>query len=147
MVINAEKAGDGLFVFGDNDDRITKTGKFLRRTSMDELPQLFNVLIGDMSIVGPRPPVTYFPYMPEEYSEHRKIRFTVRPGITGKAQVETRATASWDRRIEYDIDYVENFNIINDVKIVFSTFKNVVSKKNIYPETPDQINNSFNNEK
>ncbi len=142
MVTGAENIGDGLFVYGDGDSRITKIGRFLRKTSLDELPQLLNVLIGDMSIVGPRPPVTYFPYKASEYDSFKKRRFKMRPGITGKAQVMARTTASWDKRIEYDVEYVENYNLIADIRILFNTFKVVVRKKNIYPVTPGQIDNS-----
>jgi undecaprenyl phosphate N,N'-diacetylbacillosamine 1-phosphate transferase len=145
MVSGAETIGDGLFVYGDNDNRITNIGKFLRRTSLDELPQLVNVLTGDMSIVGPRPPVTYFPYKVEDYDEFKRKRFDMKPGITGKAQVMTRTTASWDRRIEIDVEYVENFNVWLDIKILAYTFITVLLKKNIYPETPGQIKNNNNN--
>src|SRR5699024_479670 len=86
MVENAEKIGDGLTVKTESDTRITKVGHFLRKTSLDELPQLFNVFIGNMSLVGPRPPVTYFPYDGyEHYPEWAKARFTMKPGITGLA--------------------------------------------------------------
>lgn len=83
MIPNAEKIGDGLKVKTESDNRITRIGKILRKTSLDELPQLINVIKGEMSIVGPRPPVTYHPHKYEEYREEQKIRFKVRPGITG----------------------------------------------------------------
>lgn len=143
MVVNAEKIGDGLFVYGDNDKRITKVGKFLRKTSLDELPQLFNVFIGSMSIIGPRPPVTYFPYEGyENYPEWAKKRFKMRPGITGLAQIKTRTTAPWDRRIEIDNEYVDTFNVWKDVKILFGTFAAVLGSKNVYPESKEQIDNT-----
>lgn len=123
MVQNAEKLGNGLFVYDETDTRITKVGKILRKTSLDELPQLFNVLKGEMSIIGPRPPVVYHPYdgydnYPKEYQK----RFSMRPGITGLAQVRLRNSAGWDERIKLDIQYVEKYNILMDIKIFFQTF-------------------------
>ncbi len=141
MVVNAEKIGDGLFVYGGEDPRITTIGKFLRKTSLDEIPQLVNVLLGDMSLVGPRPPVTYFPYKIEEYSNRQKIRFNMRPGITGLAQIKARTTIPWDERIEIDVDYVERFNITLDIKILFKTITKIIVKENIYPESMEQIDN------
>lgn len=122
MVCNAEKMGDGLIVKDENDSRITKVGSFLRKTSLDELPQLFNVIKGDMSIVGPRPPVTYHPYNGyDSYSEFAKKRFEMRPGITGLAQVKKRNSATWDERIVIDVEYVEKFNIVLDIWILINT--------------------------
>lgn len=123
MVQDAEQMGNGLFVYDGTDNRITKVGKFLRSTSLDELPQLFNVLSGKMSIVGPRPPVTYHPYKGYEgYPERFKKRFEMRPGITGLAQVKLRNSATWDERIEVDLHYVENYSLLLDMTIVFKTF-------------------------
>lgn len=123
MVQNAEQMGNGLFVYDGSDNRITKVGKFLRSTSLDELPQLFNVLSGRMSIVGPRPPVTYHPYKGYEcYPKRYKKRFDMRPGITGLAQVKLRNSATWDERIEVDLKYIENYSILLDIKIVLKTF-------------------------
>ena len=96
MVVNAEHIGDGLKVKEDSDPRITKIGKILRRTSLDEIPQLINVLKGDMSLIGPRPPVTYHPYKVGEYDNIKKHRFDVRPGITGLAQAKIRNGGSWE---------------------------------------------------
>ncbi len=142
MVMGAEKKGDGLFVYGTNDNRITPVGKILRKTSLDEIPQLINVIKGDMSIVGPRPPVTYFPYKGYEgYPEWAKKRFQMRPGITGLAQVRTRATAPWDGRIKIDNEYIDKFNVLLDLKIILKTFAAVLGSKNIYPESKEQINN------
>lgn len=132
MVVNAEKIGDGLKVKSENDDRITKVGKVLRKTSLDELPQFINVLKGDMSIVGPRPPVTYHPHKYEEYSDEQRKRFEVRPGITGLAQVRVRNSASWDDRIKIDVEYTEKISFIIDIKIFFETFLNIIKRKNIY---------------
>lgn len=123
MVINAESIGEGLICRDEDDPRITKVGRLLRKTSLDELPQLINVLAGDMSIVGPRPPVTYHPYKGyDSYSEFAKKRFDMRPGITGLAQVLKRNSAAWDERIVIDVRYIENFNLILDMKIIIRTF-------------------------
>lgn len=126
MVLNAEKLGDGLVVQSEDDPRITKVGRLLRKTSLDELPQLLNILLGQMSLIGPRPPVTYHPYNGyENYPERAKKRFQMRPGITGLAQVEKRNSATWDERIEIDIDYVENFSLLLDLKILFKTLSSM----------------------
>lgn len=131
MVDNAEKMGSGIKTF-ENDPRITKVGSFLRKTSLDELPQLFNVLIGNMSIVGPRPPVPYHPSKYEEYPEHQKRRFTVKPGITGYAQVNGRNNLSWDDRIELDVQYVEKFSVFLDIKIILLTIIKVFKSEDIH---------------
>lgn len=146
MVMGAEKKGDGLFVFGTNDTRITAIGRILRKTSLDELPQLINVFKGDMSLVGPRPPVTYFPYKGyEEYPDWAKKRFQMRPGITGLAQVRTRTTAPWDERIAIDNEYVDKFNVLFDIQIILKTFAVVLGGKNVYPESKEQIDNDKKN--
>jgi len=130
MVDNAEKIGSGIKTSVD-DPRITKIGSFLRKTSLDELPQLFNVLKGDMSIVGPRPPVPYHPRKYEEYSKEQIKRFTVKPGITGQAQVSGRNKLTWDERIEYDVKYVERFNILLDFIIIIQTVIKVFKREDI----------------
>ncbi len=108
--------------------RITRLGRFLRKTSLDELPQLWNVLRGDMSLVGPRPLLLrYLPY----YTERECLRFTVRPGITGWAQVRGRNSLGWDERLALDVWYVENWSLALDLRIVLSTLIAVVSKKGI----------------
>lgn len=132
MVVNAEHIGDGLRVKENDDPRITKMGRILRKTSLDELPQLFNILKGDMSIIGPRPPVTYHPYNVGEYDEIKKHRFDVRPGLSGLAQVKVRNSATWDERIEYDLSYIENITLINDLKILLKTIIGVIKRDNIY---------------
>ncbi|MBE6834730.1 MAG: sugar transferase [Ruminococcaceae bacterium] len=151
MVMGAEKKGDGLFVYGTDDNRITGIGKLLRKTSLDEIPQLINIIKGDMSIVGPRPPVTYFPYEGyENYPDWAKKRFKMRPGMTGLAQVRTRTTAPWDERIKIDNEYIDRFNIFFDLKIMFKTVLAVLFSKNIYPESKEQIDNTVqaeNNER
>lgn len=135
MVENAEKIGDGLTVKSENDNRITKVGKILRATSLDELPQLFNVLIGDMSLVGPRPPVTYYPYDGfDNYPKWAKRRFSMRPGVTGLAQVTVRNSVSWEERIAIDNRYVDSFNLLLDIKIIVQTFFKLFKTKDIYGE-------------
>lgn len=132
MIVNAENIGSGLSVKEGNDPRITKIGKLLRATSLDELPQLFNVLKGDMSLIGPRPPVTYFPYKIGEYDERKKQRFEVRPGITGLAQAKIRNSGSWAERIEYDIQYVKHITLCNDIYIIFRTILSLFDSEKIY---------------
>ncbi len=103
--------------------RLTKFGSFLRSTSLDELPELFNILKGDMSIIGPRPLlVSYLPY----YSEREKLRHSVRPGLTGLAQVSGRNFLDWDRRLEKDVEYVENLSFGMDVKVLWMTVQTVL---------------------
>lgn len=133
MVVNAEHMGTGLKVKDDTDNRITPIGHFLRKTSIDELPQLINVLKGDMSLVGPRPPVTYHPYKGYEgYSDFSKRRFEMRPGMTGLAQARVRNSATWDERIAYDVEYVDRFSVLFDIRILLETVKVVLNSKNIY---------------
>lgn len=131
MVVNAENIGTGVKVDGKSDPRITKVGRFLRATSMDELPQLVNVLKGDMALVGPRPPVTYHPYKGyDNYPEWAKPRFQMRPGMTGLVQISTRSKASWDERMKIDLEYIEKFDILFDIKILFGTIKTVLDGLN-----------------
>lgn len=135
MIVNAENIGDGVKVKEDTDSRITKLGAVLRKTSLDEFPQLLNTLIGDMSLVGPRPPVTYHPYEGyERYPQWAQKRFEMRPGITGLAQVTVRNSAIWDDRIKIDIHYIENFNLILDLKVLFLTIQRVLKSRDIYNE-------------
>ena len=109
-------------------ERITKLGVFLRKTSLDELPQLFNVLRGDMSFIGPRPLLPrYLPY----YTEREKLRHTVRPGITGLAQINGRNSIGWDDRLEYDAKYAENVTLKNDLAIILSTVARVLKQSDI----------------
>ena len=111
-----------------DDVRLTKFGKLLRSTSLDELPELFNILKGDMSIVGPRPLMArYLPY----YKERERKRHTVRPGLTGYAQVKGRNSLTWDERFEYDVEYVEKVSLILDVCIIFDTVKIVLKREGI----------------
>lgn len=131
MIDNAEQIGTGVITF-ENDPRITKVGSFLRKTSLDELPQLINVLKGDMSIVGPRPPVPYHPKKYEEYSEYEKKRFNVKPGITGYAQVNGRNNLTWEQRINMDVYYVDNRSFLLDLKIIFLTMLKVLKREDIH---------------
>lgn len=133
MIQNAENIGDGLSVKTESDNRITKMGQFLRKTSLDELPQLFNVFLGDMSLVGPRPPVTYHPYDGYvNYPENFKKRFSFKPGITGLTQTTVRNSVSWPDRIKVDLKYIENFSLLNDLKILINTFIKVFKSDSIY---------------
>ncbi|HEX3047783.1 MAG TPA: sugar transferase [Bacillota bacterium] len=131
MIVNAEKTGTGVFT-SEQDPRITKVGRFLRKTSLDELPQILNILKGEMSFIGPRPPVPYHPYVFAGYSERQKVRFSVLPGVTGLAQVKGRNSLSWDERIEFDIQYVNQFSLLLDLKILFLTAFKISARENIY---------------
>ena len=108
------------------DHRVTRIGKFIRKTSIDELPQFFNILKGEMSLIGPRPALTYHPWKYSEYSEEQKRMFLVRPGVTGWAQVNGRKDVEWPRRIELNIEYVDNMSFFFDLKIFFKTILKVV---------------------
>ena len=108
--------------------RLTKFGKFLRSTSLDELPELINIIKGDMAIVGPRPLlVEYLPY----YTEEEKHRHDVRPGLTGLAQVNGRNEISWEEKLKYDTEYIKEISFYSDLKIIFKTIKKTIKKKEI----------------
>ncbi len=118
MCVGAEKGG----VYSDNSDkRVTRVGNILRKTSIDELPQALNVLKGDMSFIGPRPPLTYHPWPIQDYTEQQLRMFEVRPGITGWAQVNGRKAVEWNHRIELNVWYVDNLSLLLDIKICFMT--------------------------
>ncbi len=124
MCVGAEKGG----VYSDNTDtRVTRVGKFIRATSIDELPQLVNVLKGDMALIGFRSPLTYHPWPWDEYTEEQKKMFNVRPGITGWAQVNGRKTVEWNRRIELNVWYAEHVSFLLDLKILFLTVYKVLA--------------------
>lgn len=111
-----------------DEERLTSFGMKLRSTSLDELPELINIFKGDMSIVGPRPlAVAYLPY----YTDEERLRHTVRPGLTGLAQINGRNALSWEDKFKYDIEYVENISMKTDVKIFFGTFTKVFKRENI----------------
>lgn len=119
--------------------RLTKFGRLLRATSLDELPELWNILKGDMSIIGPRPLlVSYLPY----YTEEEKLRHTVRPGLTGLAQVSGRNLLDWDKRFATDVEYVRNLTFAMDVRIFFLTIKKVFVRENIEVDT-NQVEGNF----
>ena len=128
MVRGAEFTGAGLAI-QEGDDRITRVGAFLRRYSLDELPNLWNVLRGEMSIVGPRPTV---PVQVEQYTERQCGRLNVKPGITGWAQINGRASLPWAERIELDLWYVEHWSLSLDVKILARTLSMVLSGHGLY---------------
>ncbi len=121
-----ERDADGNLL--PDGERLTKVGKFIRKTSLDELPQLWNVLKGDMSLIGPRPLfVRYLPY----YTNRERLRHTVRPGITGLSQVKGRNFLPWDQRLELDVKYTEQISFILDIKILLKTIYQVFKRKNI----------------
>ena len=121
-----ERDKDGKLL--PDNQRLTRIGRFIRSTSIDELPQLFNVIKGDMSLIGPRPLVTiYLPY----YNEKEKHRHDIRPGITGWAQVNGRKSITWEQKLAYDIDYVNNMSFWLDVKIFFLTVYKVFKRENV----------------
>lgn len=120
--------------------RLTKFGKFLRATSLDELPELFNIFKGDMSIIGPRPLlVSYLPY----YSEREKLRHSVRPGLTGLAQVSGRNFIDWDRRLQKDVEYVENLSFRMDVKVLWMTVQTVLGHAEEVAEDTNAVEGNF----
>lgn len=112
-------------------ERLTSVGAFVRKTSLDEIPQLINVLKGDMSLIGPRPLLPQ--YLPL-YNAHQKRRHEVRPGITGWAQVNGRNAISWKRKFELDVEYVDNLSLLMDLKVFFTTFKKVFKSEGISQE-------------
>lgn len=123
--------------------RLTKVGSFVRKTSLDELPQLINVIKGDMSLIGPRPLlVKYLPF----YRDDERLRHSVRPGITGWAQVNGRNTVKWDDRLALDVEYVKNMSFLFDVKIIYRTVCKVVKSENIVVD-PTSIMNDLNIER
>lgn len=126
MCQGAEHTGSGVYS-GKGDARVTKVGKIIRATSIDELPQCINILRGDMALIGPRPPLTYHPWPYEEYTEEQKRMFEVRPGITGWAQVNGRKEVEWHKRIELNVWYVDHISFLLDVRIFFMTIFKVAT--------------------
>ena len=140
MVVNAEKMGTGLFNY-ENDPRVTKVGRFLRNSSADELPQLFNILKGDMAVIGPRPCVTYelgdFATLNKRY----KKRFFVKAGLSGLAQVKGRNDISWDEKVGYDNEYVDLFHrygVLIDLWLVAETIVKAFRHEDIYEKKSDE---------
>lgn len=137
MVVGADRMADGYRI-RRGDERITRVGRILRRFSLDELPQLVNVLRGEMSLVGPRPALLRDL---ERYSERERRRLDVRPGITGLAQISGRASIPWRERISYDLDYVDRASFLLDLKILATTVARLFAERDVYPSqdpwTPD----------
>ena len=143
MVVNAETMGAGLFNY-ENDPRVTKVGRKLRDSSLDELPQLFNILKGDMSVIGPRPCVTYELGDFETLNKKYKKRFKVKAGLTGLAQIKGRNDISWDKKVTYDNEYVDLFDkygILIDIKIGIESVFNVFKHDKIYENKSDDTLN------
>jgi lipopolysaccharide/colanic/teichoic acid biosynthesis glycosyltransferase len=130
MVQGAERMGAGLYI-EPGDARITRSGRFLRRFSLDELPNLVNVLRGELSVVGPRPTVAE---QVQRYTPHQRRRLDVRPGITGWAQVNGRLTLSWPERIELDVWYVEHRSLALDLRILARTARMLATGRGLYSE-------------
>jgi len=126
MCVGAETTGTGVYS-EKGDPRVTRVGRILRATSLDELPQAVNILKGEMSFVGPRPPLTYHPWPLGEYTPEQLRMFNVRPGITGWAQVNGRKAVEWNRRIQMNVWYVDRVSLWLDVKILFLTVFKVLS--------------------
>lgn len=135
MCVGAEKKGTGQYSM-KGDPRVTKVGRVIRALSIDELPQLVNIIKGDMSLIGFRPPLTYHPWPIEEYTDEQKKMFDVRPGVTGWAQIHGRKDVMWEDRIEMGIYYAEHISFLLDMKIFFITIWKVLS--NADNENTDQ---------
>lgn len=128
MTVGAEHSGSGVYS-EKGDPRVTRMGRILRATSLDELPQLANVLKGDMSLVGPRPPLTYHPWPINEYTQEQLHMFDVRPGITGWAQVNGRKAVEWHERIRMNTWYADHVSLALDTKILFMTVGKVLNSE------------------
>ena len=126
MKVNSEHTGSGVYS-GAGDTRVTRLGRILRATSIDELPQMINILRGDMSFIGPRPPLTYHPWPPDRYTYEQRRMFEVRPGISGWAQVHGRKGVEWNERIRMNVWYVDHVSFLLDVKILFLTIARVIT--------------------
>lgn len=143
MMVNAPdiRNEDGSTYNGDDDPRVTKVGRFMRKTSIDELPQFLNVFLGDMSLIGPRPdPLDDM----EIYTEHQKKKLIVRPGITGYNQAYYRNSVEQNEKFENDVYYAENISFILDVKIFFKTIATVLTHDNVYNDASDLSEREMN---
>lgn len=129
MCVGAEKQGSGVYSY-KGDTRVTKVGRIIRATSIDEIPQLVNILKGDMALIGPRPALTYHPWPYEQYTDHQKHMFDVLPGVTGWAQVNGRKEVPWPERIELNVWYAKNMSLWLDLKIFFMTVFKVATNAN-----------------
>ena len=143
MYVDTEHTGSGVYS-GANDARVTRIGKIIRATSIDELPQIWNLIKGEMSLIGPRPPLTYHPWPLEKYTPEQKRMFDVRPGITGWAQVHGRKEVEWHERIRLNVWYVDHVSLVLDIKIFFMTICKVLTNENnsntrktVGPNQPD----------
>lgn len=125
MSVGAEHTGSGVYS-ESGDPRVTAVGRIIRATSIDELPQLVNIIRGDMAIVGPRPPLTYHPWPIDQYTEEQLHMFDVRPGVTGWAQVHGRKSVEWHERIRLNVWYAENVSFLLDVRIILMTVLKVL---------------------
>ena len=140
--MKVEKSAEESFDFSKDKERLTKTGKFLRRSKIDEIPQLLNVFKGDMSLVGPRPTIMR---QVKKYTEYELQRLRMRPGMTGLAQVNGGNSLPWKERIEYDIEYINNFNLFLDFRILIKTVAVVVFGEERFKRHAAIQNNSDNN--
>ena len=122
----------GSVIVYENDPRITRIGKFIRKTSIDELPQLFNIIKGEMSFIGPRPPVTNFPKKYNEYNEEEKARFYVKPGLSGLVHVRQREINDWNLNIPVDLEYVRNYSFFYDLRLFICSVLIFFRTDNIY---------------
>ncbi len=134
MVMNAEKMGSGIIIDGKDDPRITRMGKILRKLSLDELPQIINILKGEMSFIGPRPTLKY---QVDKYTEYQMQRLKMKPGVTGWAQIHGRNTIPWSKRIDYDVWYVNNYSLLLDFKILLKTVFVVLKSEEVYGESDE----------
>lgn len=137
MKVNAPdlRYADGSTYNSEDDPRVTKVGRFLRKTSIDEIPQLLNVLLGDMALIGPRPDSAFYL---SEYTDEERVILNVRPGITGYNQAINRNAVGTKEKLKNDIYYVENMSFLFDVKIVFMTIKSVLFSKNVYRDVTNK---------
>ncbi len=119
-----------------DEERMTRFGRWLRSTSLDELPELINILKGDMSVVGPRPLLVKYL---SRYSDEQRLRHDIRPGLTGYAQVHGRNLLTWDERFEFDLQYVEHITLLGDLKIIVDTVRSVLRRRGIHSETSDTM--------